>query len=354
MQLIYQWLSISILYFSLLTLSSCQSTDSQLTHSNHRGALLKQDSKIPKKQLTFKGSNENAIFSATGKQIIYVSSQHKKHTNRQIYKMDLNSNKISRITYHDGENLSVFRSKRSHQIYYTSTTDEIKESTIYLDRVQARIQNKTLDPKSVSKSSTMTEIYKSNLDGSNVKRITNSRGYDGDITVHPQLGSLLFSSKRYGAHQIFSLKNSRSRARRFTKGSVSATQPRYSTNGKHLTWIEAGLDGKNFFLMLSNHRGQRKKIIFQSNNTIKDPTWNRASDTIIFSTDHGHVGNFEIYAMNLNELCLKRLTYHLASDTAPDISPDGKSLLFTSQRTGRSQIFIQPFTMPKSCKMLDT
>ena len=50
-------------------------------------------------------------------------------------------------------------------------------------------------------------------------------------------------------------------------------------------------------------------------------------------------GNPDIYLLNLSSRSLTRLTRHFAIDTEPTWMPDGKSLLFTSDRGGRPQIY---------------
>jgi len=50
--------------------------------------------------------------------------------------------------------------------------------------------------------------------------------------------------------------------------------------------------------------------------------------------DSSRDGNFEIYTMNSNGLGQKRLTNNPATDYAPDWSPDGTKIVFTSNRDG--------------------
>ena len=54
-------------------------------------------------------------------------------------------------------------------------------------------------------------------------------------------------------------------------------------------------------------------------------------------------GNPDIYLMNLADFSLTRLTRHYAIDTEPAWMPDGESLLFTSDRGGRPQIYRYDF-----------
>jgi len=50
-------------------------------------------------------------------------------------------------------------------------------------------------------------------------------------------------------------------------------------------------------------------------------------------------GNPEIYTLDLNTNKLVRLTRHFAIDTEPTWMPDGKHILFTSDRGGSPQIY---------------
>jgi TolB protein len=50
-------------------------------------------------------------------------------------------------------------------------------------------------------------------------------------------------------------------------------------------------------------------------------------------------GNPEIYLLDLTSNKLSRLTRHFAIDTEPTWTPDGKNLLFTSDRGGTPQIY---------------
>ena len=58
-------------------------------------------------------------------------------------------------------------------------------------------------------------------------------------------------------------------------------------------------------------------------------------------------GNPEIYVMDLSSGNLTRITHHYAIDTEPTWTPDGKSLIFTSERGGSPQIYRQDIASGK-------
>ncbi len=68
----------------------------------------------------------------------------------------------------------------------------------------------------------------------------------------------------------------------------------------------------------------------------------------MFTTSiHGH-HNYEVYLLNIETGLQQRVTYRARFDGLPVISPDGKKMMWTSQRgpSGSSQIFIADFKTP--------
>src|SRR5579871_2717689 len=60
---------------------------------------------------------------------------------------------------------------------------------------------------------------------------------------------------------------------------------------------------------------------------------------VFFSARDAHSNN-QIYVMNPNGSNQVRVTFDMASDVDPDISPDGKSIVFTSNQPGNNDIFL--------------
>ena len=54
-------------------------------------------------------------------------------------------------------------------------------------------------------------------------------------------------------------------------------------------------------------------------------------------------GNNEIYVMDANGDDQSRVATHTSNDQRPDISPDGKQIVFSSNRDGNFEIFIMDF-----------
>ena len=79
-----------------------------------------------------------------------------------------------------------------------------------------------------------------------------------------------------------------------------------------------------------------------ADSTVNDafPAWSDDCETIVFRSTRD--GNKEIYIMDADGSDPRRLTHHEAVDTAPDISPDGEWVAFSTTRSGPGyQIRIQ-------------
>ena len=133
-------------------------------------------------QVTFMGDNEAPSFSQDGRKLIFISRARPAHKGAQVYENDLNENRERRITFNDG-NDNFPKYLTDQEIIYSSTTDEIKES-VYLSKGG----NKDFPP---------YEIYKSDLYGGDIQRLTNFPGYDAEAVVaSTRVPTLYFTSMR--------------------------------------------------------------------------------------------------------------------------------------------------------------
>jgi TolB protein len=140
----------------------------------------------------------------------------------------------------------------------------------------------------------ISNIYISDYDGANQRRITVTRSLDITPAWSPDGRALAYTSYRRGFADIF----------------VS-----YLYEGR-----------------LENPARGSEKI----NNYL--PAWSRDGTKLAFMSSRD--GNPEIYIMNRDGSGLRRLTNHPNADVTPTWSPTGTQIAFTSDRTGQPQIWI--------------
>ena len=137
------------------------------------------------------------------------------------------------------------------------------------------------------------EIYVSDYDGANQRRITTARHLNLNPSWSPDGRAVAYSSYRNITPQIFISLIYQGVLETPTKsGAVSNMMPVFSPDGS--------------------------KIAFVTNRD----------------------GNTEIYVMNRDGSNVRRLTNHPAYESTPTWSPNGQQIAFTSDRTGKAQIYI--------------
>jgi TolB protein len=142
------------------------------------------------------------------------------------------------------------------------------------------------------------EIYIANRDGSGVRRLTNNPGIDITPTWSPSGTQIAFTSDRSGSPQIYVV----------------------------------GVDGLNLSKKTSESFCDR-------------PTWSPAPFNEIAYASRSGPG-FDIHVLDLSTGQVKVLTFGEGTNESPAFSPNGRHIVFTSTRSGKTQVF----TMAKDGK----
>lgn len=296
--------------------------------------------------LTKIGESTMPRFSPDGTRIIYVSGHRPDHENRQVYEMVLTTQKERRITHHDGDDSSPLYHPKKPYLFYASTTDEIKEK-LELDKWALASGKISSDIHEQHK--TMADIYESKLDGSSIQRLTQTPGYDSELTIDPNGRHLVFSSVRSGELELYLSSIPTKFAVQLTHEKGESGGPSYSFSGKQLAWSHFNKGETASQIVLGNDRAGKKHDLTTAPARSLYPSWHPNNDEIIFSSDRNEKGNLELYVLNVKTNCLKRLTYQGGDDIYPVFSPDGKKVLFASNRTGLFQIYLMDYTPPPEC-----
>jgi Tol biopolymer transport system component len=119
-------------------------------------------------QITFEGRNVISDLSTTGTQLLFSSSDRISHSHSQIYNLDLEALTEKRLTFQDGQVVKPFWFM--DKIIYSSTTDEIKERPLVLQKFSGLAQPSF-------------EIYQSDIEGTEIERLTDRPGKDQALGV---------------------------------------------------------------------------------------------------------------------------------------------------------------------------
>jgi A/G-specific adenine glycosylase len=312
-------------------------TNSQITNPK-AGQIL---------QLTTQGENTMAVFSPDGTKILFQSRGRSENSNPQIYFLDLSSGKERRLTFNDGEDANPSFSPDGNQILYSSTTDELKESLGDENSNSAITANAPVNP------FPNYEIYKANTNGENRIRLTHNKGYDAEGVFFRDGKKIIFVSRRSKGSDLFLMDSSGKNARPFLKSKnnislINRGNPAVSPDGKFVTWSERQVDGSAQIMLSNINGGNIKQLTFQPGFHV-NPSFTSDGKALVYSSNSEDPAHFNIFYMHLESSCLVRLTKSQAIDLFPQVSPDRKTLIFSSNRNGKFQLYQSLMSYPLDC-----
>jgi len=154
------------------------------------------------------------------------------------------------------------------------------------------------------------DIYTMNVDGSDVRQLTRTPGYDGGPWWSPDGTKIVY--RAYHPTDSAELTSYRDLLK----------QPMVRANSADLSGIDAdGIDLRQ----LANLGGASF-----------GPSWTHDGKRIIFSSNYVNPRsrNFDLYLVDLDGRNLEQLTKNAEFDGFPMFSPDGKKLMWASNRFG--------------------
>lgn len=192
-----------------------------------------------------------------------------------------------------------------------------------------------------------SELYRVRADGSGLVRLTRNRFADGAPAWSPDGSRIVFVSNRDGDDELYVMSRDGRDVRQLTRNRRSDLTPRWSPNGKLIAFAsDRARPGEHeLWLVNADGTGPRRLVGTVAHPTRQDtqlsPTWSPDGRRLIFSMTVAD-GNPELFVVRVDGTGLRRLTVTrgstevLGDDTMPDWSSDGRSVVFVSNREGRS------------------
>ena len=304
------------------------------------------------KQLTFGGENAEAYFSSDGKKLIFQSTR-EGHECDQIYTMNIDGSDVKMVSTGDGRTTCSYFLPGDKRILYSSTHLGGKQCPPRPDFSQGYVWAvyDTFD------------IFTANPDGSNLKQLTTTPGYDAETTINRQ-GKLVFTSKRDGDLDIYTMDANGKNVKRLTNELGYDGGPFWSYDGKQIVYRayhpQSEKEKADYIALLKqnlirptvldiwvmNADGSNKRQMTHLNKASFAPYFFPDGKRIIFASNYADPKgrDFDLYMIKTDGTALERVTYNNTFDGFPMFSPDGKKLVFASNRhdakQGDTNIFI--------------
>ncbi len=319
-------------------------------------------SSLSAKPLTSSGENTDARFSPDGTRILFISRARPSHKQAQVYELYLGRMTEKRITFHDGDDGAPVYHPDGQHLLFSSATDEIKEEPYVIDRLMKNYYPEGLAKRGKDKPGDInegSELYLQSLHGRVIDRLTRTAGFDSDPDVDAKTKRVVFSSARTKDSMHIWLLNGKNQVR-LTEGQVIDRSPRFAPDAKAIVLSRtkakaeravAADDSADMDLILLEGNDFRKtRALTSGPGSDLYPAWNPNGEEIIFSSNRGGGGVFNLYSIDRAGQCVRRLTTSDFDQLQPGFSPDGKQIVFTGKREGQHHIYVMDYPKPSDCQ----
>lgn len=301
-------------------------------------------------QLTFGGENAEAYWSPDGKWITFQSSRDGRTCDEQFV-MRADGSDVKRISdgrgkttcgwFLPGGDRLFFSSSSAHDATCPAKPDPSKGYVWPLDKY---------------------DFYTVDRDGSNLKRLTNYDVYTAEGILSPDGKTIVFTSLMDGDLEIYAMDVDGSNVRRLTHSPGYDGGAWWSPDGQRIVYrahhpkdttelrqyrelLAQGLirpSKVELFVMDADGANQRQVTNLGGANF--GPSWSPDGTKLVFSSNFvaPRSRNFELYLLDASESMatadrLERITTHPSFDGFAMFSPNGKKLLWSSNRNAKSE-----------------
>lgn len=319
------------------------------------GAALAQSARYLDnlKQLTHGGQNAEAYWSPDGKRLIFQSTRDDLQCD-QIYIMDADGSNVHMVSTGKGRTTCGYFLADNKHILYGSTHEGGDACPPPADRSKGYVWAvyDTYD------------IYLATDDGKIVKTLATGKGYDAEATVNFKTGRIVYTSMASGDLDLWTMKSDGSAKKQITTSVGYDGGAVFSRDGKKIVWRgnhpatpEALKKYKDLLadnlttpmkmeIMISGADGKDAKQITNFGCAAFAPTFTPDGKKILFASNkHDCDGRkFELFLMNLDGSDVEQVTDFGGFTSFAEFSPDGKKLVFASDKGAKQRYEFNIFT----------
>jgi len=297
------------------------------------------------RQLTFGGENAEAYFSPDGRKLIFQSTRDTFRCD-QIFEMDIEGKHLRLLSNGLGRTTCAYYFPGEPKILYSSTFLADPRCPPRPDLSQGYVW-------ALYKS---YDIFKADLDGSNLQRLTFTDGYDAEATIAPDGSKIVFTSSRDGDLELYLMDPDGSHQTRLTHevgydgGAFfgpdnhtivyRAYHPRTPEEiERYRKLLARGLiEPHRLEIFLIRDDGSGRFQVTHNGAANFCPYFFPDGERIIFSSNLGDPTgrNFDLYMINKDGTGLERVTFCPSFDGFPMFNRDGTKLVFASNRNNRA------------------
>jgi TolB protein len=300
------------------------------------------------RQLTSGGENAEAYFSLDGQKVIFQSTR-EPYKCDQIFTMNRDGSNVKLVSTGKGRTTCGYFTPDGKRIIYASTHLGSPDCPPPADRSEGYVWPiyRTFD------------IFSAKPDGTDLKRLTMTDGYDAEGTISPDGKKIVFTSARDGDLEIYDMNLDGTQQRRLTNELGYDGGAWHSQDSQWIVWRasrpktpEEVAQYKNLFaknlvmptkleIMVMRADGSDKRQLTKNGAANFAPYFHPNGRQIIFASNVNNPNprspNFDLFLINRDGTGLQQITFDEGFDGFPMFTNNGKQLIWASNRHGKTE-----------------
>jgi Tol biopolymer transport system component len=305
------------------------------------------------RQLTHGGQNAEAYWSPDGKRLVFQTTR-KPYECDQIFVMNADGSGQRLVSTGKGRTTCGYFLADNKRIVYASTHLAGDACPTPPDRSKGYVWG--VFP--------AYDLFLATLDGKIEKRLTDTPGYDAEATVNWKTKQMVYTSMSSGDLDLWTMNSDGGARKQITKAAGYDGGAVLSRDGKKLVWranypkTPADMDRYQSLLkdnltapmkmeiVVADADGANAKTVTNFGCASFAPTFTPDGKKILFASNkHECDGRkFELFLMNLDGSGLEQITNYGGFTSFPEFSPDGKTLVFCSDKDAKERYEFNIFT----------
>ncbi|MCB0325315.1 MAG: M28 family peptidase, partial [Bdellovibrionales bacterium] len=351
-----------VLFLMGLSLSGCSPRESTLPDAPSTAADASQSAPATPQllrhvhQLTFAGARTGeGYFSADGTKIVFQSEREEGNPFYQIYVFDRCTGETKRVSPGHGKTTCAWFHPDGSKVLFASTHEDPQSLALQAEEIAFRASGQTR--RYSWDYDEHYELYAHELFSGHLTKLTSSRGYDAEGAYSPAGDTIVFASNRTAYEEslspeqadrlakdpayfmeIYRMNADGSNVTRLTNAPGYDGGPFFSADGSKITWRRFAPNGATAEIFVMNADGSDQRAVTSLDAMSWAPFFHPSGDYIVFATNLHGFDNFELYLVRADGGGTPvRVTESAGFDGLPVFSPDGASLLWTSNRGSAKQ-----------------
>lgn len=324
------------------------------------------------RQITFTGPRSGeGYFSQDGRRMIFQSEREPGNPFYQMYLLELDSGKTTRLSPGQGKTTCGWIHPSGKKVMWSSTHLDPKSKDKAKEEYETRL--KPVKSRYSWSYDENFDIFESDLSGKNLKRLTKEKGYDAEGSYSPDGKWIAFASNRSGyvdklsdedarifaqdpsyAMEIYIMKSDGTQVKRLTATKGYDGGPFFSADGKKITWRRFSPDGSKAEIYTMNVDGTDQKQITRLGSMSWAPFFHPSGDYLIFTSSVLGYANFELFIVDSEgKKDPVRVSFEDGFDGLATFTPDSNGVSWTHRNEkGESQILLAKWDDAQARKLL--